>query len=93
MTKRDALIAVVLPFLLGGLIAASWAAIRLSTWIIAHDSVWIEMHKTNGQLEDAVASAVFALSALGLLPIEVVGAVAIMAIYYSWLWRDVRRGR
>jgi len=87
ITTRDRLVAVVLPILGVGLVIATWAAVRLSAWVVTHDHVWIEMRRTGGDLECAIAEVVYGLSFFRIVCVEAVLVVGILAFHYYSLTR------
>jgi heme/copper-type cytochrome/quinol oxidase subunit 2 len=69
------------------LVTVTWALVRLSVWIVAHDSVWAEMDAKGASLEHQIAEW-FLVAGLVYIPaVEFV----IGGVFLFLLWRALSK--
>lgn len=70
------------------LLFSTWAMLRLSSWIVSHDAVWIQMNKEGSSLEHLLAEAFFTVGSHGLLlVVESLVGMFFLALLWNSLFR------
>ena len=80
--KHETLITLA-TLLTGWTVLVTWAALRISTFIIHNDAVWESMEANGYKLELTISVFVFHMGTVGLLPI--VSVVATCCLAYFWV--------
>ena len=80
--KHETLITLA-TFLTGWTVLVTWAALRISAFIIHNDEVWERMEENGYELECTISQVIFHMGGVGLLPI--VSVVATCCLAYFWV--------
>jgi hypothetical protein len=74
-------------FAVGSLLFVTWAMMRVSAWIVFHDSVWQQMDHEGASLEHYLAEAFLQARSVYVLPMEAFCGVVFLVL----VWRCVSR--
>ena len=70
------------------LLFSTWAMLRVSSWIVSHDAIWIQMNKDGSGLEHLLAEAFFTVGSHGLLLIvESLVGMGFLGLLWNLLFR------